>query len=157
MQKIRPFLWFDGKAEEAANFYVATFPNSRIVDVMRYGAAGPGPQGSVMTVSFELDGREFVALNGGPLFSFSPAISFFVDCETQAEVDRLWDRLIEGGQAQRCGWLTDKFGVTWQIVPGVLGKMLQDQDAGKSMRVMQAMLGMVKLDIAALRNAYERD
>jgi predicted 3-demethylubiquinone-9 3-methyltransferase (glyoxalase superfamily) len=156
MHKIRPFLWFDGKAEEAARFYTAIFANSRIVEVMRYGNAGPGPPGSVMSVTFELEGEEFVALNGGPQFSFTPAISFFVSCETQAEVDALWDRLVAGGQPQRCGWLTDKFGLTWQIVPKVLGEMLQDPDAGKSARVMRAMLGMVKLDIAALRNAYEQ-
>jgi predicted 3-demethylubiquinone-9 3-methyltransferase (glyoxalase superfamily) len=156
MHKIRPFLWFDGKAEEAARFYIAIFANSRIVEVMRYGNAGPGPPGSVMSVTFELEGKEFVALNGGPQFSFTPAISFFVSCETQAEVDALWDRLVAGGQPQRCGWLTDKFGLTWQIVPKVLGEMLQDPDAGKSARVMRAMLGMVKLDIAALRNAYEQ-
>jgi predicted 3-demethylubiquinone-9 3-methyltransferase (glyoxalase superfamily) len=156
MHKIRPFLWFDGKAEEAARFYIAIFANSRIVEVMRYGNAGPGPPGSVMSVTFELEGEEFVALNGGPQFSFTPAISFFVSCETQAEVDALWDRLVAGGQPQRCGWLTDKFGLTWQIVPKVLGEMLQDPDAGKSARVMRAMLGMVKLDIAALRNAYEQ-
>jgi predicted 3-demethylubiquinone-9 3-methyltransferase (glyoxalase superfamily) len=156
MHKIRPFLWFDGKAEEAARFYTAIFANSRIVEVMRYGNAGPGPPGSVMSVTFELEGKEFVALNGGPQFSFTPAISFFVSCETQAEVDALWDRLVAGGQPQRCGWLTDKFGLTWQIVPKVLGEMLQDPDAGKSARVMRAMLGMVKLDIAALRNAYEQ-
>jgi predicted 3-demethylubiquinone-9 3-methyltransferase (glyoxalase superfamily) len=156
MHKIRPFLWFDGKAEEAARFYIAIFANSRIVEVMRYGNAGPGPPGAVMSVTFELEGEEFVALNGGPQFSFTPAISFFVSCETQAEVDALWDRLVAGGQPQRCGWLTDKFGLTWQIVPKVLGEMLQDPDAGKSARVMRAMLGMVKLDIAALRNAYEQ-
>ena len=153
MQKIRPFLWFDGKAEEAANFYTAIFKGSDIVGIMRYGDAGPGPKGSVMSVTFELNGQEFIALNGGPQFTFSPAISFFVTCESQEEVDELWDRLIEGGQPQQCGWLTDKYGLSWQIVPTVLPELLQDKDPAKRARVMAAMLKMVKLDIEALKRA----
>ena len=156
MQKMKPCLWFDGKAEEAANFYTAIFNNSKITGIMRYGDAGPGPKGSVLTVTFELDGQEFIALNGGPHYSFTPAISFFVNCETQEEVDRLWGRLVEGGQPQQCGWLTDRYGVSWQIVPAILIELLQDKDGAKSTRVMQAMLGMVKLDIAALKVAYDR-
>jgi|SRR6185295_19382887 len=156
MQKISPFLWFDGKAEEAANFYVSIFRNSKIASVMHYGEAGPGPKGSVMGVTFQLDGQEFMAINGGPQFTFSPAISFFVKCETQAEIDHFWDKLLAGGgKTQQCGWLTDKYGVTWQIVPTVLGELLQSKDAGKSQRAMRAMLQMVKLDIAALQKAFE--
>jgi predicted 3-demethylubiquinone-9 3-methyltransferase (glyoxalase superfamily) len=155
MQKIAPFLWFDGKAEEAMNFYTGIFRNSRAGNVMRYGDAGPGPKGTVMSASFELEGQTFMALNGGPMFAFSPAISFFVRCETQDEVDYYWDRLLEGGEAQQCGWLKDKFGVSWQIVPTVLGSMLQDQDAEKAKRVMQAMMKMVKLDTRVLQQAYE--
>lgn len=156
MQKISPFLWFDGKAEEAANFYISIFKNSKLGSIMRYGDAGPGPKGSVMSVTFELDGQEFIALNGGPVFTFSPAISFFVKCETQDEVDNYWTKLSAGGETQRCGWLTDKYGVTWQIVPTVLGELLQDKDAEKSKRVMNAMLQMNKLDIAGLKRAYEQ-
>lgn len=156
MQKISPFLWFDGKAEEAANFYVSIFRNSKIASVMHYGEAGPGPKGSVMGVTFQLDGQEFMAINGGPQFTFSPAISFFVKCETQAEIDHFWDKLLAGGgKTQQCGWLTDKYGVTWQIVPTVLGELLQSKDAEKSQRAMRAMLQMVKLDIAALQKAFE--
>jgi predicted 3-demethylubiquinone-9 3-methyltransferase (glyoxalase superfamily) len=153
MQKITPFLWFDGKAEEAMNFYVSIFKNARTGSVSRYGDAGPGPNGSVMSATFVLDGQEFFALNGGPAFTFTPAISFFVNCETQAEVDELWDKLSAGGSMQRCGWLQDKFGVSWQIVPSILGKLLQDKDAAKSTRVMKAMLQMDKLDIRALEQA----
>jgi len=156
MQKITPFLWFDGKAEEAMNFYTEIFKNSKVVDIMRYGDAGPGPKGSVMSATFQLEGQEFIALNGGPQFTFSPAISFFVKCQTQEEVDELWDRLLAGGRPQQCGWLTDRYGLSWQIVPTVLGEMLQDKDPDKSSRVMKAMLKMVKLDIAALKEAYER-
>ena len=155
MQKITPFLWFDGKAEEAMNFYVSVFKNSRIVSVTRHGEAGPGPKGSVMSGVFELDGVEFYALNGGPMFQFTPAISFFVKCESQEEIDDLWEKLSEGGGKNRCGWLWDKFGVSWQIVPASLGELLQGKDAGKSNRVMQAMLQMDKLDIAVLRKAGE--
>ncbi len=155
MQKITPFLWFDGTAEEAMNFYVSVFKNSRIRSVTRYGEAGPGPQGTVMSATFQLDGQEFMALNGGPHFTFSPAISFFVNCATQAEVDELWEKLSAGGEKQRCGWLRDKYGVSWQIIPAALGEMLQDRDSGKSTRVMQAMLEMGKIDIERLRQAYE--
>jgi predicted 3-demethylubiquinone-9 3-methyltransferase (glyoxalase superfamily) len=158
MQKITPFLWFDTQAEEAVNFYCTIFKNSKIVQVARYskeGAKAAGrPKGSVMTVAFQLDGQSFVALNGGPVSSFSPAISFVVNCDTQQEVDRLWDRLSAGGEPQQCGWLQDKYGVSWQIVPSVLGELMSDPDAAKSGRVMQAMLQMTKLDIAALQRAH---
>lgn len=156
MQKITPFLWFDRQAEEAMNFYVSIFRNSRVLTVNRYGEAGPGPKGLVMTASFLLDGQEFVALNGGPVYQISPAISFVVNCETQQEVDDMWDKLGTGGQEVQCGWLTDKFGVSWQIVPTVLVKLLSDPDPVKSARVMQAMLQMKKLDIAALQRALEQ-
>jgi predicted 3-demethylubiquinone-9 3-methyltransferase (glyoxalase superfamily) len=155
MQKVVPFLWFDGKAEEAAHFYTAIFNDALITDVMRCGEDGPGPKGSVWAATFELAGQKFVALNGGPMFNFTPAISFFVNCETQAEVDDFWAKLSEGGQIRQCGWLTDKFGVTWQIVPIVLMQMLRDEDAAKSKRVMAAMMKMIKLDIALLTQAYE--
>jgi predicted 3-demethylubiquinone-9 3-methyltransferase (glyoxalase superfamily) len=154
MQKITPFLWFDGKAEEAANFYVSIFKNSKIVSVVRYGDAGPGPKGSVMTVAFQLDGQEFVALNGGPQFTFSQAVSFFVNCETQQEVDELWEKLSAGGEKQRCGWLKDKYGLAWQIIPSILPVMLQDKNAEKSQNVMKAMMQMTKIDIKALKEAY---
>ncbi len=156
MQKIAPFLWFDDKAEEAMNFYVSIFKNSKIVSVFRYGEGGPGPKGTVMTGTFELEGQKFMALNGGPHFKFSPAISFFVNCETQTEVDELWEKLSEGGEKQRCGWVTDKFGVSWQIIPTVLGKMLSDPDPVKSKNAMNAMLQMDKIDIARLKQAYEQ-
>ena len=154
MQKITPFLWFDSKAEEAMNFYTSIFKNSKKGRITRYGEAGPGPKGTVMSAIFELDGQEFFALNGGPHFTFSPAIWFFVTCETQQEVDEYWEKLSAGGEQQRCGWLKDKFGVTWQIVPSVLDKLLQDKDAGKSTQVMQAMMQMGKLDIERLEQAY---
>ncbi len=154
MQKIVPFLWFDGKAEEAMNFYVSIFKNSKILDVTRYGKAGPGPEGTVMSATFQLEGQEFYALNGGPMFTFTPAISLFVNCETQQEVDQLWARLSEGGEEQPCGWLRDKFGLSWQIIPTVLGKLLSDKDAAKSQRAMQAMLQMKKIDIARLKQAH---
>jgi predicted 3-demethylubiquinone-9 3-methyltransferase (glyoxalase superfamily) len=156
MQKITPFLWFNDQAEEAMNFYTAIFKNSKITSVSRYGEGGPGPQGSVMTATFELDGQEFMALNGGPLFTFTEAISFFVNCETQAEVDELWGKLTEGGEESQCGWLKDKFGLSWQIVPSVLGELLNDPDAEKASRVMNAMLQMKKIDIAGLRAAYDQ-
>jgi len=156
MQKITPFLWFDNQAEEAMNFYCSIFPNSKPGSVSRYGEGAPLPAGSVITVTFELDGQEFMALNGGPHFQFSPAISFFVSCQTQAEVDELWEKLSQGGEKQQCGWLRDKFGVTWQIIPTALGQMLQDPDKQKSQNVMQAMLQMHKIDIEVLREAYER-
>jgi len=156
MQKITPFLWFDGKAEEAMNFYISIFKNSKIVSVIRYGDAGPGPRGTVMTAAFQLEGQEFTALNGGPQFTFSQAISFVVNCKTQQEVDELWEKLSEGGEKQQCGWLKDKFGVSWQIVPVALVEMLQDKNPEKSKRVMAAMLQMDKIDIKTLRQAYER-
>ena len=156
MQRITPFLWFDGKAEEAMNFYASIFKNSKIGSVTRYGEEGPGPKGAVMTATFQLDGQDFIALNGGPQFTFSPAISFLVSCETQQEVDELWEKLSEGGEKQRCGWLKDKFGLSWQIVPTTLGLMLRDKDAEKSRRVMKAMLQMDKIDIAGLKRAYDQ-
>ena len=156
MQKITPFLWFDGKAEEAMHFYVSIFKNSKAGSIVRYGDAGPGPKGTVMVATFQLDGQEFIALNGGPQFTFSPAISFVVNCETQEEVDAFWEKLSEGGEKQQCGWLKDKYGLSWQIVPTVLGKMMQDKDAEKSQRVMKAMLQMNKINIERLKQAYER-
>ena len=153
MQKITPCLWFDTEGEEAASFYTSVFPNSRIVDVARYGSAGPRPEGTVMTVSFELDGQAFVALNGGPEFTFNEAISFQVSCETQDEVDAFWSTLSEGGEEGPCGWLKDRFGVSWQIVPTVLTELLGDPDQEKSQRVMQAMLSMKKIEIDALERA----
>jgi predicted 3-demethylubiquinone-9 3-methyltransferase (glyoxalase superfamily) len=155
MQRITPFLWFNGKAEEAANLYTSVFKNSKIGRIARYGEAGPGPKGTVMSVTFQLDGQEFIALNGGPQFTFSPAVSFLVSCETQEEVDQLWEKLSEGGQKQRCGWLQDEYGLSWQIVPSVLGKMLHDRDPEKSKKVMKAMLQMDKIDIARLEQAYK--
>jgi len=155
MQRINPFLWFDGKAEEAMNFYVSIFKNSKVVNVSRYGEGGPGPKGTVMSATFELEGQRFLALNGGPQFTFSPAISFFVNCETQQEVDELWEKLSEGGEKQRCGWLKDKYGLSWQIIPSALGKLLQDKDPEKAKRVMKAMLQMDKIDIQRLKQAYD--
>jgi predicted 3-demethylubiquinone-9 3-methyltransferase (glyoxalase superfamily) len=154
-QRISPCLWFDGQAEEAANFYVSIFKNSRITAVSRYGEAGPRPKGSVMVVGFELDGQSFTALNGGPMFKFTEAVSMIVHCETQAEVDHYWEKLSAGGQPGRCAWLKDKFGVSWQVVPTALIELKQDKDAAKSARVMQAMLQMTKIDVAGLRRAYE--
>jgi predicted 3-demethylubiquinone-9 3-methyltransferase (glyoxalase superfamily) len=153
MQKITPFLWFNNQAEEAMNFYTSIFKNSKKGQVRRYGEAGPGPSGSAMSAEFELDGQPFIALNGGPHFSFTPAVSFFVNCETQAEVDDFWEKLSAGGKPQQCGWLTDKYGLSWQIVPSVLGKLLQEKDAKKSANVMKAMMQMVKLDIRGLEQA----
>jgi len=158
-QKISPFLWFDHQAEDAVNFYVSIFKNSKIGSVTRYveeaAKASGRPKGSVMTVAFELNGQEFVALNGGPIFKFTEAISFVVNCETQAEVDHFWEKLSGGGQEVQCGWLKDRFGVSWQVVPTVLGEMLQDKDREKSRRVMAAILKMKKLNIEALKKAYE--
>lgn len=157
MQKITTFLTFNDQAEQAVNLYTSIFPNSKIVTVTRYGASGPGPKGSVMSIAFQLAGQDFFALNGGASFKFAQGISMFVNCETQAEIDELWEKLTrEGGAPGPCGWLTDKFGVSWQIVPPVLGKYLSDKDAGKSTRVMQAMLQMTKLDISKLKRAYEQ-
>jgi predicted 3-demethylubiquinone-9 3-methyltransferase (glyoxalase superfamily) len=153
MSKVTPFLWFDGQAEEAAAFYVSLVPGSRITSVTRHGAGGPGPKGIAMTVTFELDGRPFIALNGGPHFKFNEAISFSVNCESQEEVDRYWAALTEGGEEGRCGWCKDRFGLSWQVTPVALGKMLSDPDPARSKRVMEAMLGMKKIDIAALRRA----
>jgi len=152
--RITPCLWFDGKAEEAMTFYTSIFKNSKIGHIMYYGEAGPGPKGSVLSVTFELDGQPFMALNGGPLFTFSPATSFFVKCQTQAEVDEYWEKLSAGGETQQCGWLRDRYGVSWQIVPAVLGGLLQDRDAEKAAGVMRAMLQMEKLDIAKLKEAH---
>jgi predicted 3-demethylubiquinone-9 3-methyltransferase (glyoxalase superfamily) len=156
MQNITPFLWFNNNAEEAVNFYISIFKNSKIVSISRYGEAGPGPKGTVMSATFELNGQEFMALNGGPHFSFSPAISLFVKCETQQEVDEFWEKLSAGGKKERCGWLTDKYGLSWQIIPTALGRMLQDKDPEKSKRVMKAMLQMDKINIEALKQAYEQ-
>ena len=156
MQKITTFLWFDNQAEEAAKLYVSLFKNSKIGSISRYGDAGPGPKGSVMMVTFQLDGQEFMALNGGPEFKFTPAISLFVNCETQQEVDELWDKLSEGGRKDRCGWLTDKYGLSWQIIPSALGKLMSGPDPEKSKRVMKAMLQMDKIDIAGLERAYQQ-
>ncbi len=155
MQKITSFLWFDDQAEEAMNFYLSLFKNSKVGSITRYGEAGPGPKGTVMSATFSLDGQEFFALNGGPLFKFTEAISLFANCETQQEVDELWDKLSAGGKKDRCGWLKDKYGLSWQIIPSVLGKMLGDKDADKAKRVMQAMLKMDKLDIKKLEQAYQ--
>jgi len=156
MPRITPFLWFDTQAEEAARFYVSIFKNSKIVNVARYGEAGPGPKGSVMTVLFELDGQQFIALNGGPQFKFTEAISFSVNCQTQKEVDEFWQKLSQGGEEGPCGWLKDKYGLSWQINPVILGEMLSDPDPKKSRRVMEAMLKMKKIDIAALKKAYDK-
>ncbi len=154
MQKITPCLWFDNQAEEAVRFYTSIFKNSSIEQVARYGPDSPGPEGAVMTVAFKLEGQDFLALNGGPEFKFTPAISLYVDCKSQEEVDHYWDSLLEGGRPDQCGWLTDRFGVSWQIVPAVLTELLGDPDPDKAQRVMQAMLKMVKLDVAELRRAY---
>jgi len=156
MQKITPFLWFDNNAEEAVNHYLSIFENSKITKIVRYGDAGPGPKGSVMTIAFQLEGQDFIALNGGPIFKFTEAISLSVDCKTQQEIDELWEKLSDGGQQGQCGWLKDKYGLSWQINPSILVEMLQDKDAEKSKRVMQAMLQMRKIDIASLKRAYEQ-
>lgn len=149
MQKITPFLWFDGQAEEAMNFYVSIFKNSKVLSVM-------GPKGAAISVTFQLDGQEFIALNGGPQFTFSPAVSFFINCETQEEIDDLWAKLSAGGEEQPCGWVKDRFGLSWQVIPPILGKLIQDKDPQKSGRVMKAMLQMKKIDIQGLKQAYEQ-
>jgi len=154
MQKITPSLWFDKQAEEAVNFYMSIFKNSKITSITRYGEAGPGPKGSVMVVMFELEGQPFMALNGGPYYTFSPAISFLVDCKTQEEVDDLWEKLSQNGEVVQCGWLKDKYGISWQIVPTILGKLLNDPDPLKSQKVMNAMLQMKKINIEGLQKAY---
>jgi len=156
MPKITPFLWFDGQAEEAANYYVSIFKNSKILKISRYGEAGPGPKDSVMLVVFQLDGQEFIALNGGPQFEFTEAVSFSVDCKTQQEVDEYWEKLTSGGEEGVCGWLKDKYGLSWQINPTVLGEMLNDPDAQKAKQVMEAMLKMKKIQIDELQQAYDR-
>lgn len=154
MQKITPFLWFDNQAEQAANFYTSVFQNSKLGQISRYGEAGPGPEGSVMTIGFELEGIEFTALNGGPLFQFNESVSFVINCESQEEVDHYWDRLSEDGAVQQCGWLKDKYGVSWQVVPTRLVEMLGDPDAEKRRGVTEAMLQMIKLDLGALERAF---
>ena len=156
MQKITPFLWFDNNAEEAINFYVSIFKNSKILKVARYGDAGPGPKGSIMVATFQLEGQEFQALNGGPQYKFTPAISLFVSCESQQEVDELWRKLLEGGREDQCGWLQDKFGLSWQIIPSILPKLLGDKDPKKSASVMRAMLQMKKIDSRKLQQAYDQ-
>jgi len=156
MQKITPFLWFNDKAEEAANFYVSLFKNSKVKEVRRYGDAGPGPKGSVMTITFQIEGQDFIALNGGPHFSFTPAVSLFVNCEKQEEVYQLWEKLAEGGRKDRCGWLQDKYGLSWQIIPEALGKLMTDPDPKKAASVMQAMLQMDKIDVKRLQEAHDR-
>jgi predicted 3-demethylubiquinone-9 3-methyltransferase (glyoxalase superfamily) len=155
MQKITTFLTFNDQAEDAVKLYTSIFENSKITSVTRYGEGGPGPQGTVMSLSFQLDGQEFVALNGGPSFTFAQGISLLVNCETQDEVDELWEKLSEGGEKGPCGWLTDRYGVSWQVVPRILGEMLNDKDAGRSKRVMDAMLQMTKIDMERLQQAYE--
>jgi predicted 3-demethylubiquinone-9 3-methyltransferase (glyoxalase superfamily) len=156
MPRITPFLWFDHQAEEAANYYVSIFKNSKVNDVTRYGDAGPGPKGSVMTVEFELDGQPFIALNGGPHFKFTEAVSFSVDCKTQQEVDDYWGKLTRGGEEGPCGWLKDKYGLSWQVNPTILAELLSDPDPNKASRVMEAMLKMKKIDIKTLEQAYAR-
>ena len=156
MQKITPFLWFDTQAEEAMNFYISIFKNSKVIGVSRWGEAGPVPKGTVMSATFELDGQKFMALNAGPQFKFTEAISFFVNCETQEEVDEFWEKLSEGGEKSRCGWLKDKFGLSWQIIPSDLGEMLNDKEPQKSKRVMEAMMQMGKIDIKILKQAYDQ-
>lgn len=156
MQKITPFLWFDDQAEEAMNFYTSIFKNSKRGRITRYGEGAPVPKGTVMSVTFQLEGQEFMALNGGPHYTFSPPISLFVNCQTQEEVDELWEKLSAGGEKSRCGWLKDKYGLSWQVIPAALTEMLQDKDAEKSKRVMTAMLQMDKIDIQRLKQAYEQ-
>jgi predicted 3-demethylubiquinone-9 3-methyltransferase (glyoxalase superfamily) len=156
MPKITPYLWFDNNAEEAIQFYSSIFKNSKTVNVTRYGEGGPLSKGTLMSATFEVEGQQFMALNGGPHFKFNEAISFFVKCETQEEVDELWEKLSEGGEEGRCGWLKDKYGLSWQIIPSILGKLMQDEDAGKAKKVMEAMFKMDKIDIKALKQAYEK-
>ncbi|MFY9908260.1 MAG: VOC family protein [Candidatus Sulfotelmatobacter sp.] len=153
MRKITPFLWFDNQAEEAMNFYVSIFKNSKAGNITRYGDGGPGPKGSVMSVSFELDGQPFMALNGGPLFHFTEAISMFVNCDSQKEVDELWEKLSAGGEKSRCGWLKDKYGLSWQIIPSGLMEALSNKDPERAKRAMQAMLQMDKIDLERIKNA----
>jgi len=154
MQKITPFFWFDSNAEEAVNFYTSIFKNSSIGHVSRYGEDGPGPAGSAMVVPFQLEGQDFLALNGGPIFKFTEAISFTVNCDTQAEIDYFWEKLTEGGSEVQCGWLKDKYGLSWQIVPSIFGKLMQEGTAEQTNRMMKALMQMVKLDIKGLEDAY---
>jgi len=156
MKEITPFLWFDDNAEEAMNFYTSIFPDSMVLDVTRYGEAGPGTPGTMMSGTFRLRGQEFMALNGGPEFTFTEAVSFFVGCETQDEVDELWEKLSEGGEEQQCGWIKDRYGLSWQIVPTRLGELLSDPDPARSQRVMAAMLKMGKIDVVGLQRAYDQ-
>jgi len=156
MPSITPYLWFDNQAEEAANFYASVFGNPRVVDIQRYGEAGPGPKGTAMVVTFELEGQKFIALNGGPHFKFNEAVSFYTSCKNQEEVDELWEKLADGGEPGQCGWLKDKYGMSWQIIPTALSDMLSDPDPDKSNRVMKAMLEMKKIDIRALKDAYDQ-
>ena len=155
MKKINPFLWFDNNAEEAVSLYISAFPNAKIASVSHYDEGSPMPEGTVMSIAFELNGQDFIALNGGPMFTFSPAMSLFVNCDTQDEIDLLWDKLSEGGEVMQCGWLTDRFGVTWQIVPTILPELLGDDDEEKAGRAMEAMLQMKKLDINKLKKAFD--
>lgn len=155
MQKITPFLWFNSDAEEAVNFYTSIFKNSKLHTITRYGKTGPGPEGTVMTVAFELEGQQFLALNGGPQFRFTEAVSFVVDCENQQEIDHYWNKLSDGGEIQMCGWLKDKFGLSWQIVPKNFGAMISTGDPGRSERVMNAMMGMKKMDMGELQKAFD--
>jgi len=154
-QQITPFLWFDDNADEAVNFYLSIFKDSRLLDTKRYGETGPGPKGTIMTATFELNGQQFIALNGGPRFKFTEAVSFVVKCETQEEIDYYWDKLLDGGEPQRCGWLKDRFGLSWQIVPAQLSELFGGNDPQRAGRVMQAMMQMVKFDIAKLKQAYD--
>ncbi|NPV57134.1 MAG: VOC family protein [Anaerolineae bacterium] len=156
MSKLTPNLWFDSNAEEAVEFYCSVFKNSRVNRILHYGPEGPGAAGAVMTIDFELDGQPFTAINGGPYYQFTPAVSFVIDCHTQEEVDYYWERLLAGGEAEQCGWLRDRYGLSWQVVPVILIDMLLDPDPARARRVTKAMLGMVKLDIAALRQAYQQ-
>ena len=156
MHRPTPNLWFDGNAEDAMDFYLSIFPNSKVLGISRYGDAGPGPSGSVLTVAFEINGQDFIGINGGPHFKFTPAVSFSLLCDTQDEIDGIWDRLLAGGAPSQCGWLTDRYGLSWQVVPSILPKYLGDQDRTRANRVMEAMLKMVKLDIETLKKAYEQ-
>lgn len=157
MQKITPFLWFDNNAEEAIQLYTSLFKNAKVKDVVRYGPAGPGPEGTVMTASFEIEGQEFAVINGGPMYKFTEAVSFVIHCDSQEEVDHFWSKLSEGGQEQMCGWLKDRFGLSWQIIPRVMLQMFKDKDAQRSQRVMGAMMKMRKIDIPTLQAAYDNE
>ncbi|RYD58364.1 MAG: VOC family protein [Sphingobacteriales bacterium] len=155
MQKITPFLWFDNNAEEAIQLYTSLFKNSKVKDIVRYGPMGPGPEGSVMTASFEIEGQEFAVINGGPMYKFTEAVSFVIHCDSQEEVDLYWNKLSEGGQEQMCGWLKDRFGLSWQIIPRAMIQMFKDKDGKRAQRAMQAMMKMRKIDIPALQRAFD--